>query len=435
LTKKEFGVGVVGAGVIGGGVVTALVDKSDSLADRAGVGLRFVRVADIDEGVPDRLGIDRSLFTTDAQSLIADPQVDIVVELVGGEDVAKEIVLKAFSEGKHVVTANKLLIAKHASELCRAAEEHGVELRFEASVCGGIPILKALREGLAANRIERVLGIVNGTANYILTQMTRAGKSYDEALKDAQRNGFAEADPTLDVEGYDSAHKLRIIASLVFSTDVNLEDIYVEGVTGVTSEDVVYAGELGYVIKLLAIARRVEDGIDLRVHPTLIPQDFVLADVNDEYNAVYVEGDVVGTTLYYGKGAGRMPTTSAILADLIDIAKDVQFGSVGRMKPFVWGARVPVKDMKDLQSHYYLRFTTVDKPGVLGQICSVLGDNNISIASVIQKAVADDETKPVPIVLMTHMCGEGDIHRALQKIDGADAVRDKTHLIRVEEHG
>ena len=426
---------MVGAGVIGGGVVSALIDKGGSLVDKAGVGLRLVRVADIDEGVRDRLGIDQPIFTTDAQSLIADPQVDIVVELVGGEDMAKDIVLKAFSEGKHVVTANKLLIAKHASELCRAAEENGVELRFEASVCGGIPILKALREGLAANRIDRVLGIVNGTANYILTQMTRAGKSYDEALKDAQRNGFAEADPTLDVEGHDSAHKLRIIASLVFSADVDLEDIYVEGVTGVTSDDVEYAGELGYVIKLLAIARRVEDGIDLRVHPTLIPQGFVLADVNDEYNAVYVEGDVVGTTLYYGKGAGRMPTTSAILADLIDIAKDIQFGSVGRMKPFVWGPRVPVKDMKDLQSHYYLRFTTVDKPGVLGQICSVLGGNNISIASVIQKAVADDETKPVPIVLMTHMCGEGDIHRALRKIDGADAVRDKTHLIRVEEHG
>jgi len=435
LSNNEFGVAVVGAGVVGGGVVGALVEKGGSLVERAGVGLRLIGVADIDEGVRDRLGIDRSLFTTDAQSLIADPQVDIVVELVGGEDVAKDIVLKAFSEGKHVVTANKLLIAKHASELCRAAEEHGVELRFEASVCGGIPILKALREGLAANRIERVLGIVNGTANYILTQMTRAGKSYDEALKDAQRNGFAEADPTLDVEGHDSAHKLRIIASLVFSADVDLEDIYVEGVTGVTSEDVEYAGELGYVIKLLAIARRVEDGIDLRVHPTLIPQGFVLADVNDEYNAVYVEGDVVGTTLYYGKGAGRLPTTSAILADLIDIAKDVQFSSVGRMKPFVWGPRVSVKDMGGLQSHYYLRFTTVDKPGVLGQICSVLGDNNISIASVIQKAVADDETKPVPIVLMTHMCGEGDIHRALQKIDGADAVRDKTHLIRVEEHG
>jgi homoserine dehydrogenase len=435
LKKRVFGVGVIGAGVVGGGVVRELIDRSESLLERAGVELRLARVADIDQGVAERIGIESELVTTDAESLITDPQVDIVVELIGGEHPAKDLILRAFSEGKHVVTANKLLIAKHAAELCRAAEEHGVELRFEASVCGGIPILKALREGLAANRIERVLGIVNGTANYILTQMTRANKSYEEALKDAQDNGFAEADPTLDVEGHDSAHKLRIIASLVFSTDVDLEDVYVEGVTGVTSEDVEYARELGYVIKLLAIARRVEDEIDLRVHPTLIPQDFVLADVNNEYNAVYVEGDVVGTTLYYGKGAGRFPTTSAILADLIDVAKDIQFGSVGRMKPFVWGPRVLVKDMKDLQSHYYLRFTTVDKPGVLGQICSVLGDNNVSIASVIQKTVADDETKPVPIVLMTHMCSEGDIHRALQKIDSADAVRDKTHLIRVEEHG
>jgi len=434
LKKRAFGVGVIGAGVVGGGVVRELLERRESLIERAGVELRLARVADIDQGVADRIGIESKLVTADAESLITDPQVDIVVELIGGEHPAKDFVLRAFSEGKHVVTANKLLIAKHASELCRAAEEHGVELRFEASVCGGIPILKALREGLVANRVERVLGIVNGTANYILTQMTRANKSYKEALKDAQKNGFAEADPTLDVEGHDSAHKLRIIASLVFSTDVDLEDIYVEGVTAITSEDVEYARELGYVIKLLAIARRVEDEIDLRVHPTLIPEDFVLADVNNEYNAVYVEGDVVGTTLYYGKGAGRFPTTSAILADLVDIAKDIQFGSVGRMKPFVWGSNVPVKDMKSLQSHYYLRFTTVDKPGVLGQICSILGNNNISIASVIQKAVADDETKPVPIVLMTHMCGEGDIHRALQQIDSADSVRNKTHLIRVEEH-
>lgn len=427
--------GVIGAGVVGGGVVRALLERGESLVERAGVGLRLARVADIDQGVAERLRIDPSLVTTDAESLIADPEIDIVVELIGGEQPAKDLTLRAFSEGKHVVTANKLLIAKHGFELCRAAEEHGVELRFEASVCGGIPILKALREGLAANRIERVLGIVNGTANYILTQMTRANKSYKEALKAAQKNGFAEADPTLDVEGHDSAHKLRIIASLAFSTDVDLEDIYVEGVTGITREDVEYASELGYVIKLLAIARRVEDGIDLRVHPTLIPQDFVLADVNNEYNAVYVEGDVVGTTLYYGKGAGRFPTTSAILADLVDVAKDIQFGCVGRMKPFVWGPTVAVRDMKDLESHYYLRFTTVDRPGVLGEICSVLGDNNISIASVIQKAVADDETKPVPIVLMTHMCSEGDIHRALKKIDDAKSVRAKTCLIRVEEHG
>ena len=435
MKRKEFGVGVIGAGVVGGGVVRTLLERGEALVEKTGVGLCLRRVADIDPDVAQRLEIDPSLVTTDAELLINDPQIDIVVELIGGEHPAKDLILQAFSEGKHVVTANKLLIAKHASELCRAAEKHGVELRFEASVCGGIPILKALREGLAANKIERVLGIVNGTANYILTQMTRASKSYERALKDAQKNGFAEADPTLDVEGHDSAHKLKIIASLVFSTDVDLEDIYVEGVTRITSEDVRYAKELGYVIKLLAIARKIEDEIDLRVHPTLIPQDFVLADVSDEYNAVYVEGDVVGTTLYYGKGAGRLPTTSAVLSDLIDVAKDIQFDSVGRIKPFVWGQKVPVKKMESLQSHYYMRFTTTDKPGVLGEICAILGRNNISIASVIQKAVADDETKPVPIVLMTHMCSEGDVHRALQQIDNLDSVRDKTHLIRIEERG
>jgi homoserine dehydrogenase len=430
--RKEFGVGVIGAGVVGGGVVRTLLDRADLIAQKTGVRLCLRRVADIDPGVAEALGIDPSLVTADAESLIADPDIDIVAELIGGEHPAKDLILHGFANGKHVVTANKLLIAKHASELCRAAEKHGVELRFEASVCGGIPILKALREGLVANRIERVLGIVNGTANYILTQMTRADKSYEEALRNAQENGFAEADPTLDVEGHDSAHKLKIIASLVFSTDVDLDSIYVEGITGITSEDVRYARELGYVIKLLAIARKVGDEIDLRVHPTLIPQDFVLADVNNEYNAVYVEGDVVGTTLYYGKGAGRFPTTSAVLSDMIDIAKDIQFGSVGRVSPFVLGPTVAVKSIESLQSHYYMRFTTVDRPGVLGEICSILGSNNISIASVIQKVVADDEKQPVPIVLMTHRCSEGDLNRAVSRIDGLEAARDKTHVIRVE---
>ena len=432
MRRQEFGVGVMGAGVVGGGVVRALLEKGAALADRTGVELCLKQVAEVDTGVAQRLGIDPSLVTNDARSLIENPQVEIVVELMGGEDPTRDLLLHAFSKGKHVVTANKLLIAKHTSELCRAAEQHGVELRFEASVCGGIPILKALREGLAANKIERVLGIVNGTANYILTQMTRANRSYEEALRDAQQNGFAEADPSLDVEGYDSAHKLKIIAALVFSTDVDLEDIYVEGITAITSEDVLYARELGYVIKLLAIARRLEGELDLRVHPTLVPQDHLLADVNNEYNAVYVEGDIAGTTFYYGKGAGQSPTTSAVLSDLVDVAKDIQFGSVGRMKPFVWGPRIPVKKIESVASQYYMRFTTVDKPGVLGQICTLLGNNNISIASVIQKAVAEAEEKSVPIVLMTHTSTEGDVHRALQQIDALDSVRDKTHLIRVE---
>jgi homoserine dehydrogenase len=432
LKRKEFGVGVIGAGVVGGGVVRELLSRHASLADRTGVTLSLKQVADIDTSVVDKLGIEPSLVTNDAKALIENPEVEIVVELIGGEQPAKELILHAFSKLKHVVTANKLLIAKHTSELCRAAEQYGVELRFEASVCGGVPILKALREGLAANRIERVLGIVNGTANYILTKMTRDNESYEEALKDAQENGFAEADPTLDVEGHDSAHKLKLIASLAFATDIDLEDVYVEGIAGITTEDARYASELGYVIKLLAIARRLDGELDLRVHPTLIPRQFLLADVSYEYNAVYVEGDVAGTTLYYGKGAGRAPTTSAVLSDLIDVAKDIQFGSVGRMKPFVWGQKIPVKKIDTLESQYYMRFTTVDKPGVLGHICSVLGQNNLSIASVIQKAVAEHEENSVPIVLMTHTCSEGDVHRALQQIDALDSVRDKTQVIRVE---
>jgi homoserine dehydrogenase len=432
LRRQEFGVGVIGAGIVGGGVVCELLGRHVSLVDWTGVTLSLKQVADVDTTVADRLGIEPALVTNDAITLIENPEVEIVVELIGGEQPAKDLILHAFSKGKHVVTANKLLVAKHTSELCRAAEKHGVELRFEASVCGGIPILKALREGLAANRIDRVLGIVNGTANYILTQMTRANKSYKEALKDAQENGFAEADPSLDVEGYDSAHKLKIIASLAFSTDIDLDEIYVEGITGITSEDARYASELGYVIKLLAIARRLDGELDLRVHPTLVPQQFLLADVSNEYNAVYIEGDVAGTTMYYGKGAGRAPTTSAVLSDLIDVAKDIQFDSVGRMKPFVWGTTIPVRKIEALENQYYMRCTTVDKPGVLGEICTILGRNNISIASVIQKAVAEHEENPVPIVLMTHTCSEGDVQRAMQQIDALDSVRDKTNIIRVE---
>jgi len=432
LRRKEFGVGVIGAGVVGGGVIRELLARRASLLDRTGVALSLKQVADIDTSVAEKLGIEPALVTDDAKALIENPEVEIVVELIGGEQPAKDLILHAFRKLKHVVTANKLLIAKHTSELCQAAQEHGVELRFEASVCGGVPILKALREGLAANKVERVLGIVNGTANYILTQMTRAGKSYEEALKTAQENGFAEADPTLDVEGYDSAHKLKIIASLVFETDIDLEDIYVEGITRITTEDARYASELGCVIKLLAIATRSDGELDLRVHPTLVPQQFLLADISNEYNAVYIEGDVAGTTLYYGKGAGRAPTTSAVLSDLIDVAKDIQFDSVGRMKPFSWGPQIPVKKIETLDSKYYMRFTTVDKPGVLGHICTMLGQNNISIASVIQKAVAEHEENPVPIILMTHTCNEGDVKRALQQIDALDSVRDKTNVIRVE---
>ncbi len=430
--RQEFGVGVIGAGIVGGGVVCELLGRHASLVDRTGVTLSLKQVADIDTTVADRLAIEPALVTNDARTLIKNPEVEIVVELIGGEQPAKDLILYALSKGKHVVTANKLLVAKHTSELCQAAEKHGVELRFEASVCGGVPILKALREGLAANRIDRVLGIVNGTANYILTQMTHANKSYKEALKDAQENGFAEADPSLDVEGYDSAHKLKIIASLAFSTDIDLDEIYVEGITGITSEDARYASELGYVIKLLAIARRLDGELDLRVHPTLVQQQFLLADVSNEYNAVYIEGDVAGTTMYYGKGAGRAPTTSAVLSDLIDVAKDIQFGSVGRMKPFVWGTKMPVRKIETVENRYYMRCTTVDKPGVLGEICTILGRNNISIASVIQKAVAEHVENPVPIVLMTHTCSEGDVQRAMQQIDALDSVRDKTNIIRVE---
>ncbi|MBX7259091.1 MAG: homoserine dehydrogenase [Candidatus Hydrogenedentes bacterium] len=423
-----IGVGVIGAGTVGGGVIKTLRESPDRITRRAGADVALTHVADLRPDLEQAFDLQGVSVSKDAMALIDDPNVQVVCELIGGVEPAKKFILKALASGKHVVTANKMLLAKHGPELCEAAIKGGAELRFEAAVAGGIPILKALREGLAANHIEFVYGILNGTCNYILSRMTYEGLEFEAALSQAQALGFAETPPDLDIEGHDTAHKCQIVASMCYSTKVNLEDIHVEGVTKVTHADVAYARELGYLIKLLAIVRSDNGEIEARVHPTLVPEDHLLASVRNEFNAIYVKGDVADATLYYGRGAGRMPTASAVLADIIDIARR---GNGPVPPPFSYSQSRSLRGMGDIHSRYYLRMTTMDKPGVLGKICTSLGKNGVSIASCMQKE--KHEADRVHIVLMTYDAKESDMRAALNEIDSLDVVREPTHLLRVLE--
>jgi homoserine dehydrogenase len=421
-----LGVGVIGAGTVGGGVIKTLVENRDLIAAKAGVDVALRHVAELRPESIKGLDLRGVTVGRDAEALIADPAVDVVCELIGGTGAAKTLILKALHSGKHVVTANKMLLAYHGRELCEAAAANGVDLRYEASVAGGIPIIKALREGLAANRIQFVYGILNGTCNYILSRMTYDGLEFGEALAQATKLGFAETPPDLDIAGDDTAHKCQILASLCYSTEIKLEDIYVEGITRVTHADVAYAREMGYLIKLLAIIRAVDDAIEVRVHPTLVPEDHLLASVRNEFNAVYVKGDVVDATLYYGRGAGRMPTASAVVADIIDIARR---GDAPSPAAFLYGENRPVRDIGHLAGRYYLRLTTGDRPGVLGKVCTILGSQGVSIASCIQKEGHTDEF--VHVVLMTHETIESSLRAALAEIDNLDFIGEPTHVLRV----
>jgi len=352
--------------------------------------------------------------------------VQVVCELIGGVEPAKSFILEALNAGKHVVTANKMLLALHAPELNAAAIEHGVELRYEAAVAGTIPIIKALREGLAANHVSAIYGIMNGTCNYILTRMTEEDLPFDEVLQQAMDAGFAETPPDLDIEGHDTAHKCAILASLAYSTPVALDDLYVEGITGITRQDVAYTRDLGYQVKLLAVIRKVDGAIEARVNPTLVPDNHLLASVRREFNAIYVESDIADATLYYGRGAGKLPTASAVVADLVDIARR---NGAPAPEPFRYVHDYPVRDMGLLAGQYYLRIVTEDEPGVLGKVCSILGSYGVSIASVTQK----DEHGPTPVnvVLMTHETTEAHVRAALAEIDVLDCITEPTHLIRV----
>ena len=424
-------VGIIGFGTVGTGTVRILLENKDVLKERLGfeINLRKIAVRDI---VRDRgIKVPEGVLTTDVDAVLNDPHIDIVVEVIGGIRPAKDFILKAINNGKHVVTANKALLATDGNEIFTAAQEAGIEIGFEASVAGGIPIIKVIREGLVANRIKAVYGIINGTSNYILTKMTDENVEFSVALKEAQDLGYAEADPTLDIEGIDSAHKLAILAYLSYGIPIPYKNIYTEGISKISSQDIDFASELGYKVKLLAIAKEKDNEVELRVHPTMIPKDYLISKVDGPFNAVYVEGDATGSTLYYGRGAGAMPTGSAVVSDIVDIARDIKKNATGRIPVMVKTIRdVRIKKIDDVISMYYFRFSALDKPGVLSKISGILGNYNISIASVIQKGRRIDEA--VPLVVLTHEAKEKDVRQAINEIDRLSVVKDKTVFIRVE---
>ncbi len=439
-SERGVGVGLIGLGTIGTGVAKVLRRNAAVIEQRLGFPLRLVRIADLD--LERDRGVDLSgvRFDADADGLIADPGVEIVVELIGGYDVARRLVLRAIEAGKHVATANKALLALHGAEIFAAAAKRGVDVAFEASVAGGIPILLSMREGLVANRIESVHGIVNGTTNYVLTQMEATGEPQDVVVKRAQQLGYAEADPRFDLEGVDAAHKLTLLAAMAFGAELTFKEIPTEGIGGLEPVDFEAAGEFGYRIKLLAIAKDRDgpDGerIEARVHPTLIPKTSLLASVDGAMNAVAVTGDAVGPTLFYGAGAGELPTASALVADLVEIARELRRGAAGRVAPLSYLPEalrpVPLVPLGELEGRVYLRFTALDRPGVLARIAGGLGEHGIGIESVLQKG-RGDAGAPVPIVLLTHPAREGRLRAALEAIDALPDVTAPTRVVRIEE--
>jgi len=421
-------VGIIGFGTVGAGTVKVIFQNSGLIKKRTGLDIEIAKIADLDIKRDRGIRLPEGILTTDASEIIDDPGIDIVVELIGGIRPAKDFILRAIRNKKHVVTANKALLAEEGEEIFQEAKRNGVMLGFEASVAGGIPIIKVVREGLVANRFLSIYGIINGTSNYILTRMTAEGLSFKEALSEAQRLGYAEADPTLDVEGIDASHKLTILASLAFGIPLSYKSIYREGITGITPLDINFAKELGYSIKLLAIAKLADGELELRVHPTMVPEDYLISKVDGVFNAIYVEGDAVGPTLYYGRGAGDMPTGSAVVSDIVDIAKRLSSPEPARMAE-AYGD-VILKDMGEIVSMYYFRFTALDRPGVLSKISGILGEHNISIASVIQKGRRIGGA--VPLVILTHMAMEKDVLKALSEIDRLSVVADRSFFLRVE---
>jgi homoserine dehydrogenase len=433
---QQVNLGMIGGGTVGSGVFHALQLNGGLLASRIGVSVKVRKVAVKAFNEPRPYRIPRSAMTTDWQAVIRDPQVDVVAELAGGTTVARSMILAALKLGKPVVTANKALLSAHGEELFAAARRHGTNLYYEASVCGGIPIIKALREGFVGNRITHLYGIVNGTCNYILTRMKLEGADFAAVLKDAQAQGYAEAEPSLDVDGFDAQHKIGILASLAHGFWAKPKEIYVEGIRAITRADIQFAGQLGYTIKLLGIIKRVggrgsKARVQVSVYPTLVPNSHVLASVNHVFNAVFVRGDVVGDTLFYGRGAGKDATASAVLSDLADAALDLKFGTKHRVPPFVPherdGAVVP---MDEVVSRYFVRLNVVDQPGVLAQISAIFGRAHIGISSVIQPE--SREGASVPLILMLHDAPNGAVTRALKKIGKLAVVRSKPVMIRVE---
>ena len=428
-------IGVLGLGTVGGGTINVLQRNAEEIARRAGRGIVVTRASARDlnrERICSTQGIQ---LTTDPFEIVTDPEIEIVVELMGGESPAKELVLQAIDNGKHVVTANKALIALHGNEIFAAASQRGVMVAFESAVAGGIPIIKVLREGLAGNRVEWLAGIINGTGNFILTEMRDKGRDFADVVSEAQALGYAEADPTFDVEGIDAAHKLTILASIAFGIPLQFEKVFTEGITRITQDDVSYAEQLGYRIKHLGIARRGKSGIELRVHPALIPERRLLANVDDVMNAVVVQGDAVGPTLYYGAGAGAEPTASAVVADIIDVVRTLTSDPQNRVPHLAFQADalsdIPIVSIDEISTAYYLRLSVDDKPGVMADITRLLAAEQISIEAIIQKEPAAGESQ-IPVILLTQAIKEKAFNAALKEIENLDAVHGSTHHIRVE---
>ena len=433
---KPIKVGLLGIGTVGSGTFNVLKRNQEEITRRAGCPIRIAMVADLDTERAKELTGGECEVVGDANLVVSNPDIDIVVELIGGYGIAKDLVMKAIANGKHVVTANKALLATHGTEIFQAAQEKGVMVAFEAAVAGGIPIIKALREGLTANRIQWIAGIINGTTNFILSEMRDKGLAFDAALKDAQRLGYAEADPTFDIEGIDAAHKATMMASIAFGVPIQFGKAYVEGITRLESVDIQYADQLGYRIKLLGIAKRTPQGIELRVHPTLIPSRRLIANVEDAMNAVLVHGDAVGPTLYYGKGAGSEPTASAVIADLVDITRLASAEPGHRVPHLAFQpdamTDTPILPISEVTTSYYLRMQVADRPGVLADVTRILADSTISIDAMLQKEPAEGETR-TDIIMLTHQTQEKNIDAAIAKIEALDTVVGKITRIRLEQ--
>ena len=432
---KPINVGLLGIGTVGGGTFTVLERNAEEIARRAGRPIQITVVADRNVELARKVTGERCRITDDAFSVVVDPEIDIVVELIGGCGVAKELVLKAIENGKHVVTANKALLANHGNEIFAAAQKMGVTVAFEAAVAGGIPIIKALREGLTANRIEWIAGIINGTTNFILSEMRSKGLSFDEVLKEAQRLGYAEADPTFDVEGVDAAHKLTIMSAIAFGNSMKFDQAYVEGITKLDSTDIKHAEQLGYRIKLLGITKRTPEGVELRVHPTLIPAKRLIANVEGAMNAVLVKGDAVGATLYYGKGAGAEPTASAVIADLVDVARMHTADPEHRVPHLAFQpdaiVELPILPISEVVTSYYLRMRVEDKPGVLADITRILADHQISIDAMIQREPNEGEEQ-TDIIMLTHQTREKNIDDAIARIEKLTVIKGGITRLRLE---
>lgn len=432
---KKINIGLLGCGTVGTGVARILIEKKDFISSRVGAELNLKYIADLDPERDRGIRFEDNLFVKDPFKVVDDTETDIILEMIGGEKIAKELILRAIGNKKQVVTANKALIASHGNEIFRAAAAAGVDVAYEASVGGCMPVIKTLRESFVGNQVKSMIGILNGTCNYILSKITDDGSNFEAALSEAQAKGYAEADPTLDVEGFDTAHKLAILTSIAYCMEINFRDIYIEGISRITPLDIEFAGQFGYRIKLLAISKFRGNCVEARVHPTMIPFENILSNVNGSLNAITVSGDAAGDILLSGRGAGMMPTASAVISDTVDLARNILFGSVGRTPLLSCQMqnirKIPVMAVDEISTHYYFRFAALDRPGVLSKISGILGSHGISLKSVHQKGRKTNGS--VPLVMLTHLCREENVKKALDEISRLDVVSTKPALIRIED--